>query len=53
MDAYRTVFFVTKGDIMGLKVPSVNQLITLAVAMLVLSFVMKFLPENIRALFRI
>ena len=38
---------------MGLKVPSVNQLITLAIAMLVLSFVMKLLPENIRQLFRI
>jgi len=38
---------------MGLKVPSVNQLITLAIAMLVLSFVMKLLPENIRSLFRI
>jgi len=38
---------------MGLKVPSVNQLLTLAIAMLVLSFVMKLLPENIRQLFRI
>ncbi len=36
-----------------LKVPSVNQLITLAIAMAVLFFILKFLPEQVKAWFRI
>jgi hypothetical protein len=37
----------------ALRFPSVNQLITLAIAMVILFFVLKLLPENIRALFRV
>jgi len=37
----------------GLKVPSVNQLITLAIALVVLFFIVKFLPENIKGFFRV
>ncbi len=35
------------------KVPSLNQLITLAIALIVLFFLLKLLPENVRALFRV
>jgi len=38
---------------LGLKLPSLNQLITLAIALVVLMFVLKLLPENIKTLFRV
>ena len=37
----------------GLKLPSTNQLLTLAIALAVLTFVLRFLPENVKGLFRI
>lgn len=35
------------------KLPSLNQLLSLAIALAVLSFVLRLLPENIKSLFRI
>jgi len=35
------------------KIPSVNQIITLAIALAILFFLLKFLPENIKGLFRV
>lgn len=37
----------------SLRFPSLNQLITLAIAMVILFFILKLLPENVRALFRV
>ena len=37
----------------GLKVPSVNQLITLAIALAVLFFLLKFTPETVKQWFRV
>ncbi len=36
-----------------LKVPSINQLITLAIALVVLFFALKFVAENVKRLFRV
>jgi len=38
---------------LSLKPPSLNQLITLAIALVVLMFVLKLLPESVRRLFRV
>ena len=37
----------------AIKFPSVNQMIMVAITLLVLSFVVKMLPANIQSLFRI
>lgn len=37
----------------GLKIPSIRQLVTLAVSMLVLLFILRMLPENIKSWFRV
>ena len=37
----------------GLKLPTVNQLITLTIALVVIFFAVKLLPENAKALFRV
>jgi len=37
----------------SLKLPSLNQLITLAIAMAVLFFLLKLAPESVRSLFRV
>ena len=37
----------------GFKIPTINQLITLAIALLVLFFVLKLMPENVKGLFRV
>lgn len=37
----------------GLKVPTVNQIITLMIALVIIGFVVKMLPEHYRAYFRI
>lgn len=36
-----------------MKLPSIQQLITLAIALVVLMFILRFLPENIKGMFRI
>ena len=36
-----------------LKVPSINQIITLAIAMVVLFFILKMMPETVKTLFRV
>ncbi len=38
---------------MSVKFPSVNQLITLAIALAVLFFVVKMLPANVQGFFRV
>jgi hypothetical protein len=38
---------------LDLKIPSINQLITLAIALVVISFVVKLLPVSVQNLFRI
>lgn len=38
---------------MAVKLPTINQLISLLIALAIISFVMKLMPENIKALFRI
>ena len=35
------------------KLPTINQIITLAIALVIISVVVKFLPANIQAWFRI
>lgn len=37
----------------SLKFPSVNQLITLAIAMAILFFLLKLAPESVKSLFRV
>jgi len=36
-----------------IKLPNLNQLITLAIALIILMFVLKLLPENVKTLFRV
>jgi hypothetical protein len=38
---------------MGFKLPSITQLITLALALFVLFFVLRMLPENVKSFFRV
>ena len=38
---------------LGLKLPSINQLITLAIAMVILFFIIKLLPESVKVWFRV
>jgi len=45
--------FRRKQMAINLKVPSVNQLITLAIAMAVLFFLLGFMPESIKKFFRV
>lgn len=35
------------------KLPSLNQLITLAIALAILFFILRFVPENIKQFFRV
>jgi len=37
----------------SLRFPSLNQLITLAIAMVILFFLLKLAPESVRSLFRV
>lgn len=37
----------------GLKIPSIRQLVTLSISMLVLLFILRMLPENIKQWFRV
>ena len=37
----------------ALKVPSINQLITLAIALVILFLILGFAPENIKKFFRV
>jgi len=37
----------------SIKFPTMNQMITIAIAIVIIGFVVKLLPENVRALFRI
>ena len=37
----------------SLKFPSVNQLLTLAIALAILMFLLKLAPESVRSLFRV
>ena len=36
-----------------LKVPSINQLVTLSIALVVLFFILKIMPEQVKTLFRV
>lgn len=38
---------------LSLRFPSLNQLITLGIALVILFFVLRFLPESIKGLFRV
>lgn len=38
---------------MKFNLPSINQLITLAIALVILTFVLKMMPENVKSLFRL
>lgn len=38
---------------LSLKFPSINQLITLAIAMVILFFIVKLLPESVKQWFRV
>ena len=38
---------------MGIKFPSVNQLITLAIALVIMFAVVKFLPAQVQSLFKV
>ena len=38
---------------LSLKFPSANQLITLAIALMILMFVLKLAPESVKSLFRV
>jgi hypothetical protein len=37
----------------SLKMPSVNQLISLGIALVILFFILKMMPESVRSLFRV
>jgi len=53
---YRTGPNFLGGFIMAdvsLKFPNVNQLLTLAIAMMILFFLLKLAPESVRSLFRV
>jgi hypothetical protein len=38
---------------MGLKLPSVSKIVGFAVTMLVTLFILRFMPENVKGMFRI
>ena len=38
---------------LGIKFPSVNQLVSMAIAIVILFFLVKLLPEQVRGLFRV
>jgi len=38
---------------MAFKIPTVNELIALAIGLVIISFVAKLLPENVKSLFRV
>jgi len=38
---------------MGFKIPSINQLITLSIALFVLFFVLRMLPDSVKSFFRV
>ena len=38
---------------LGLRLPTVNQLITLAIALVIIMFALKLMPESVKNLFRV
>lgn len=49
------IVFLQRDSIMKVKFPSMNQVITVALALVIIGFIIKILPipENIRVLFRV
>ena len=54
MDSGKTIDFLRRKNMgIDLKIPTINQIITLAIALVIVTFIVKMLPVSVQNLFRV